>query len=183
MKFNPAQKRDRHGRWTKGIAAVPYSRHSLKSHTIGVNAGTNVSPRYRVSAGVHFRVERRTKSAIEKKASAAHESVIRGLVNNISPIKKFDSKVESAIRRGERKVASKVLGYTVSAGKTNIRGGTTRSGLPSVTIRYGGKVKKASARSSGISQYNRQMAGVQAARHKVKTPRAQRRNVAGRKVA
>lgn len=177
-RFNSRQARDRFGRWTSGrkVSSVPYTRHSLRSQTAGINAGTNISKNYRVSAGVHFRVERRSPTKFESAVTAKNESAIKKLVKKLSPGEHLDPVIEKTIRKAQNRVTSKVLGQTVNLGKkVNVRGGTTRSGLPSVTVRYGGSKKAAANRSSGISQFNSAMQGKRVARAASKAPRPQRR--------
>jgi len=177
-RYNPRQARDKFGRWTSGrkVSAVPYTRHSLRSQTAGINAGTNISKNYRVSAGAHFRIERRTPSRLEGAIIQKNNSAIKRLVKKVSPGEHLDPVIEKTIRKAQNRVTSKVLGKTLNLGKkANVRGGTTRSGLPSVTVRYGGSRKSAARRAAGISQYNSAMQGRRVSRAAAKAPRPQRR--------
>jgi hypothetical protein len=165
-RFNPAQARDRHGRWTRAagsltggsgnrrvVNAVPYARVSPRSVTGGVNAGTKLGSKHRLVIGGYARIERTTTTKGEKQLKQA--------LDNATPLAKF----------GLKKIMSKQakIGKNASAHL-----GTSSSGLPSVIIRRGMSKVPGDKRAKGIQQFNAAMER-NAAGKKVKKTRPQRR--------
>lgn len=165
-RFNPAQSRDKHGRWTRAagaltsgaktsrVSAVPYARVSPRSVTGGINAGTKLGSKHRIVVGGYARIERTTTTNTEKQ--------IKQALDNASPLAKF----------GLKKIMSKQakIGNNASAHL-----GTSSSGLPSVIIRKGISKVPGDKRAKGIEKFNAAMAR-NAAGKKVKKSRPQRRS-------
>lgn len=191
-RFNPKQPRDKLGRWSKvsgassikrNAAVVPYVRTSLRSQTVGVNAGSNVSRGLRVSVGAYARIERRNAGALEQQIKKADTSAIQKITRTVSPNRKADPFIEAGLRSARRKIVNKTIGGQKKLGdKAYARLTTSQSGLPSVSIRKGQQRVSASKRRAGIDRYNAAMA-TSLRRNRPKVSRPQRRNVAGRRIA
>lgn len=180
-KFNPSQARDKFGRWTAGkkIAAVPYARASLRSQTVGINAGTNLTRKYRVSVGGYARIERRQATLVESAIRNTNDRAVKGLVNKISPSEKLDPLVEAGVRKAQQRIIRKVTGGQHNIGRNaSARVGTSRVGLPSVVIRKGSHKVSDKSRNAGIDKYKAQMTGIKQARAAAKVSRPQRRKKA-----
>lgn len=181
------QKRDGRGRFTyksggksyglTRAGAVPYLRKSLRSTTYGVNAGAQISKKRRVSAGFYVRSERIQPSNLEKRISAADRKVMDTVVGRVSPSKALDPYVEAGVRKLEREMVDRTVGKQHGVlGSSNATGRmtTTRTGMPSYTIRFGeGKRSERAHKASRKAQwaYNDQIASGK----KVKKSRPQRR--------
>lgn len=193
-------KRDRKGRFAKvntlsgtkvkkalskagNPAVVPYARASLRSQTVGVNSGVNLSDHRRLSAGFYVRVERRSQSDLEKKIKATDRKVVHKITRKISPHREADPYVEKAIKKARQKVVNKTLGGQKRVGgNAYARLTTTQGGLPSVSVRKGMAKVPASKRRKAIDDYNARMSTALKG-NRVKKPRPQRRTAAARKVA
>lgn len=176
---NPAPKRKK-GKNSKigKVAVVPYARGSLRSGTVGVNAGTNVSSKARVSFGGYVRLERTQTSKLEKKIAQTHETTVNAIVKKISPNEKMDPAIRSAIRQVSRAQINKRIGGQVRVPGTQsaqARLGTSRYGLPSVVVRKGRSRVSTKDRRSGINEFNDRMKALQEGRKVKKTVRPQRR--------
>lgn len=205
-RYNPAQARDRLGKWTAGtkaagsttlgqakasssrakkyrasnaqVAVVPYSRTSLRSQTVGINTGTNLSKHFRVSAGAYVRVERRSASKIEKAIVAKNDKLVAASVAKLSPHARLNPLVERGVRAAQQKAAKKVYGRQAKlSGNAIGRIATSRSGLPTVVVRKGRHTVPQGKSAAGITQYNARMRQISIGR-KVSVPRPQRRKKA-----
>ncbi len=180
-RFNPSQARDAAGRWTAGrkVAAVPYARASLRSQTVGLNAGTNLTRNYRVSIGGYARIERRSSSQVESAIRNTNDKAINRITKKLSPSEKLEPLVEAGVRKAQQRAFRKVLGGQHDLGKgVSARVGTSRLGLPSVVLRKGTHKVGDKKRNAGIDRYNSRMQGIKQTRAAAKTPRPQRRKKA-----
>lgn len=179
------QRRDKGGRFSGGGikvsrgGIVPYVRTSLRGTTGGVNAGAQVSKNKRVSAGFYVRLESVNSNKLERGVKSADRKAMDAIVGKVSPNRILDPYVEAGIRKLEEDIVSKSgVGKERSIAGKNAFGRltTTRSGMPSYTVRFGSpKFKKKPAMQARSRQaqvaYNKQMA----AGKKVKQNRPQRR--------
>lgn len=178
-----SQRRDRSGRFSGGGVKVsrggivPYIRTSLRGTTAGVNAGGQISKNRRVSTGFYVRVENVHKNKLEKGIKKADRAVMDSLVGKISPNAALDPYIEAGVRKLEQDLVSKSgIGKERGVGNAYGRITTTKSGMPSYTVRFGSPKFKNNPKAQAASRnaqvaYNKQMA----AGKKIKKSRPQRR--------
>lgn len=191
-------KRDRKGRFAKvgslrskvagskigkNAAVVPYARVGVRSQSAGVNAGANITPKFRVSAGAYVRVERRQQTGLEKKIKSADKAAINKITKAISPTRSVDPYIEKALQKSRRKIVNKTIGGQKKIGTgASARLTTSQGGLPSLTVRRGMSKVPTARRRKAIDDYNaamqRSLKG-----NKTKKPRPQRRVAAARRAA
>lgn len=180
FRYNPRQKRDRYGRWTSGgtssrkltgkaakkatgkssLAVVPYARTSLRSQSVGVNSGMNLSKNYRISAGGYVRLERRTANAAEAKLTSVNKSLTSAVTKKLSPNPKMDKYVAAGIEKARQQVVNKALGKQYKIGGSSVRLTTSRPGTPSITIRRGESKVSTKNRLDGKAEYQRRMRNI-----------------------
>lgn len=178
-RFNPKQARDKKGRWTSGVAVVPYARASLRSQTAGINSGVNLTKNYRLSLGAYARVERRTASKIESVIKTKHGAALDRIAKKLAPSKNLEPLVKAGVQAAQKKALRKVLGGQHKVGSNAYaRLGTSRVGLPSISIRKGTARVSAKKRNAGIDRYEAAMKGIQQKKAAAKVPRPQRRKKA-----
>lgn len=174
----PKRKKGRNSNKIGRVSVVPYARGSLRSGTVGVNAGTGLTPKTRISFGGYVRLERTQTGKLEKKIAQTHETTVNAIVSKISPSRKMDPFVREAIRQVSRAQINKRIGGQIRVPGTDsahARFGTSRYGLPSVVVRKGRSRVSAAKRSNGIGEFNDRMRDLQAGRKVKKTARPQRR--------
>ena len=133
--------------------AVPYVRVSPRAVGAGVDAGTPVGKKFRLSAGAYVRVSRVNIGAKEKAASDNFKAA--------APLTNI--------------VLKKVQGKQVELPKgASFKVGTSEGGLPSVKIRKGYSRVSAEKSSEAVADYNNAMAR-RVKGKKVKGSRPQRR--------
>lgn len=187
-KHNPGGVKFGNGKKSKNISIVPYARQSLSSTTGGVNAGANISKKYRISTGAYFRVERRAPTELEKKIKAADRKFFGAVASKIAPAAYQDS-VAQALQAGRARIVNKKLGHQVKVLPVGEAGGyarltTSRKGIPTVTIRAGKSKVSDKDRRKGINDYNKAMSNLK--QNRQKQSRAQRRGknpIAGTRIA
>lgn len=160
------------------VSVVPYARGSLRSGTVGVNAGTGLTPKTRISFGGYVRLERNQPGKLEKKIAQTHETTVNAIVSKISPSRKMDPYVRDAIRQVSRAQINKRIGGQFRIPQTESaygRVGTSRYGLPSFVVRRGRSRVSTAKRTAGIADFNDRMRDLQAGRKVKKTARPQRR--------
>lgn len=178
-RYNPNQARDKKGRWTSGVAVVPYARASLRSQTAGVNSGVNLTKNYRLSVGAYARIERRTASKIESAIRNKNDAALNRVAKKLAPDEKLEPLVKAGVQAAQKKAIRKVLGGQHKVGSNAYaRLGTSRVGLPSISIRKGTSRVSAKKRNAGIERYEAHMKGLQQKRAAAKVPRPQRRKKA-----
>lgn len=174
----PPKKRSGKNSKSGRIAVVPYARGSLRSGTVGVNAGTPLTSKARLSFGGYVRLEKTQTGKLEKKIAQTHETTVNAIVKKISPSRKMDPFVRESIRQVSRAQINKRIGGQVRIPGTDTahaRVGTSRYGLPSVVIRKGRSRVSSGKRNDGIADFNDRMRNLQAGRKVKKTARPQRR--------
>ena len=147
---------------------VPYRRHGIGHHTVGVNAGFGMGRKLnrRVSFGVYVRTD--TKSGQKKAAQIAKAQeraqlslskampAIPGVAETpggkLRHVKKLQSRAMRKITGGERRKGGGSLGTAYS------RVGTDRNSLPTYVVRYNSPKDKAKGsknkRNKSIVNYN-----------------------------
>lgn len=168
-----------------GAAVVPYARASLRSKTVGVNSGMNVSAKRRLSAGFYIRVENRDAGAVEKALKNANNVAIKKATKALSPFQVAEPMVEAGLKIGRRKLMNKYLGgqAPIAGGKATVRLASSQHGMPSVIIQKGASKVSKDARSKAIRDYDAAIkrSNAQKAKAKKKRPakrRPERRNAA-----
>lgn len=122
---------------------VPYSRHSLRSHSVGINAGSRISPKYRVSVGGYAKIERVAPTNLEKRLKAADDAATQRVVSKMSPHPLADKMVEAIYKKGKRSTIDAVLGGEKALGaKSYARLSTNKSAMPVITIEHNRKRKR-----------------------------------------
>ena len=183
------QTRDANGRFGPGkskgnkktlkrIGVVPYVRKSMRGTTGGVNAGAQVSRNRRISAGFYIRSEKIRKSELEKKFSAADRRIMDSIVGRVSPSSVLDPYVEAGVRKFQGDIVDHTIGkeHRVVGSNAHGRLTTTRGGMPSYTIRFGGKRHNKNAQQYRASRKGqRAYARATKPKPKIKKVRAQRR--------
>lgn len=150
------------------VAVVPYARASLRSQTIGANAGFDVPglrTKRRVSFGGYVRVERRQASMVENRIRNNYNGAVNKLVSKLSPNSKADPFVKKAVQYVAREQVNKRLGRqfrVIGTDSSFARLGTSRYGLPSVVVRKGRSRVSDADRAKGRSDFNRAMSNLQA---------------------
>lgn len=165
------------GTGKRGTAVVPYARTSLRSQSVGVNAGFNLTSNYRISYGGYARLERRQANAAELALKDVNSKATRAVARAISPSRALDDKIEKAVNVGRQKAINKALRGQKNLGGTGYYGRitTSRAGTPSITIRKGAAKVSTEKRAEGISQYDQRMAELRGQRVKPASKRPERR--------
>ena len=145
--------------------AVPYVRKSLRSTTVGLNAGAQVTKGRRISTGFYFRTERTTPSDLEKKLKDIDERFTGGIVAKASPNPVLDPYVEAGVRKLQRDIVDSTIGKQHKLGGKGVgKIGTTRGGMPSYIVKLGKQPKSDrafKASQKGKWSYNDQMSSKQ----------------------
>lgn len=200
MGFNPAQRRDAHGRWIRGMGGVqittkpptpfrrrgsglsglrrntvPYVRVNKRSGTAGINTGTLIpGTSKRIAIGGYARLETtRSKTAVDR-------FVDKG-INKVFPKGTRGSKTVSYLRKNV-----KITNPAVRANFPGVqaRVGTSRRAGATVIIRRGKHKTSWDKSFKGVQKYDRRMATIAGERAKKgKRSRPQRRRAARKKKA
>lgn len=145
---------------------TPYVRVNKRSQTVGFNSGTVIPfTNKRIAFGSYFRLESTTRRT-------ATDRAIAKAVSSVAPKGSKRGKAAGFLKNNVHVTTPAVR---VSAGKAQVRLGTSRGAGPTVIIRRGSHKTGQIASQRGVSNYQSRMRTIQKSKKKSRTQRRKKR--------